>query len=255
MLYIKTVLALFVCQSFCLQGTKSGKKSSKTSAVFKSLQEDVKKLKANNIKCKQTNIESIMRLKCEEKFDEALVCIGEKLLNGDSMNGKLWTVLGQVYDKRGEVSKGNKCFREASKIPFELVRHIKEWYFLGAFPIGKPELDGDPVETIGGIQKASCQRYNKKFVAYSEFMNGGKVGWSKIWAENNGVVSIEPNIDWNKVPVMEERVGAFEWQAWIIGDFYVNNEMTIYIQCLGVPTIYINEVILAADVDCRNKYW
>ena len=86
-------------------------------------------------------------------------------------------------------------------------------------------------------------------------MNGGKVGWSKIWAENNGAVSIEPNIDWNKVPIMEERVGAFEWQAWIIGDFYVNNEMTIYIQCLGVPTIYINEVILAADVDCRNKYW
>lgn len=255
MLYIKVVLAFFAFQNARLNAAKSSKKSSKTSTVYKNLQEEVKRLKTNNIKCMQTDYEYIMRLKCEDKLDEAIVCVGEKLLNGHSGNGELWTALGQLYFGRGEVNRGNKCFKEASKISGKLVGHVPLWHFLGPFQIGKPEVDGDPVETLSGIKTASCQRYNRNYIAYSELVNGGEIKWSKISPKENGVVSVSPKVDWSTLVMGLQSMAVTEWQGWLIGDFSVNSEMTILIQCLGVNTIYINENILAGDVYRRDQYW
>ena len=255
MFLVQTLLALFALQNTCVYSGKKGK-SSKASSIYKNLQEDANRLKANNVKCAVSiNIESIIGLVCAGKLDEALLCSAEKLLNGHSSNGKLWSIIGQVYHRGSKLNKGNKCFKEAAKLSGKFVSNISQWNFLGPFQIGKPEIDGDPTESLGGVSKAYCQRFDSSYRAYSELVDSGEISWTTVRPEENGVVSVSPKVDWRTLVMGLQSMAITEWQGWLGGDFTVNSEMTILIQCLGVHTVYINGNILAGDVYRRDKYW
>lgn len=47
----------------------------------------------------------------------------------------------------------------------------------GPFMIGKSEVDGDPIESWGGIANVSRHRHEKKAAFYSELVAGGVVKW------------------------------------------------------------------------------
>ena len=74
--------------------------------------------------------------------------------------------------------------------PGSVQQHIKEWDFLGPFPIGKNELDGDPTEFYGGIdflhREYSSNGKNQAF--WTELVKNGQIGWNKINSDR-GVVS------------------------------------------------------------------
>jgi hypothetical protein len=77
------------------------------------------------------------------------------------------------------------------------VSHIRSWDFLGPFPIGKGELDGDPLAPYGGIWKIPRQ---DKTQYYSELATSGKISWTKLPVHAGGAVQIQPaGIDWNRL--------------------------------------------------------
>jgi hypothetical protein len=59
---------------------------------------------------------------------------------------------------------------------------IKEWNFLGPFPIGKTEVDGDPVAHFGGAHQALKQSLEIKHIYRSELVSGGTLSWTKLKA-------------------------------------------------------------------------
>lgn len=249
MLCVRTVLAFLTLQSFCIRTVFALNKK-----IYKTIEDDVKKLKANKVKCSKADFRNIQRLKCEEKFDKATLCIGEKLLTNDKDHDHLWTLLGEIYHRQGKGSKGNKCFKEAAKLNGKLVTYADKiglWHFIGPFQMGKTEIDGDPLEAFGGIDKLLCQRYNKDFQVYSELVPGGEVKWATVIPNQHGVVTV---VNRHAV-VLDYKAVHHEWQGWLVGDFSLNSEMTVLIQCSRVSTIYINGSILAGDHYARSNYW
>lgn len=249
MLCVRTVLAFLTLQSLCIRTVFAVNKK-----IYKTIEDDVKKLKGNKVKCSKADFRNIQRLKCEEKFDKATLCIGEKLLTNDKDHDHLWTLLGEIYHRQGKSSKGNKCFKEAAKLNGKLVTYADKiglWHFIGPFQMGKTETDGDPLEAFGGIDKLLCQRYNKDFQVYSELVPGGEVKWATVIPNQHGVVTV---VNRHAV-VLDYKAVHHEWQGWLVGDFSLNSEMTVLIQCSRVSTIYINGSILAGDHYARSNYW
>ena len=242
--------AFLILQTLCFHAVFTLNKKS----LYKTIEEDIKKLRAQTVSCSNADFKNVRRFRCEDKLDKVLLCVGGTLLerNGGESH-VLWTVLGDVYYKQGKIAKGNKCFKEANKLGGKFTGEIAPWHFIGPFQIGKTEIDGDPLEAFGGIDKLFCQRYNKDFKLYSELVPGGEVKWGGVRTNENGDVGV--NIDLFAAENELDSKAAYEWQGWFVGDFTLNSEMTILIQCSHVSTIYINGNILAGDLYARRQYW
>jgi hypothetical protein len=77
---------------------------------------------------------------------------------------------------------------------------LQNWDFIGPFPIGKAEVDGDSLEAFGGIKYLEGFRNTKNHKAnggkskqelgvdtfYSEIADGGKVTWRSFTADKEG---------------------------------------------------------------------
>ena len=247
MLCVRPVLAFLTVQTFCTRALS--KKS-----VYKNIEDDIEKLKAKKVKCSDEDLKNILRLKCETKFDKATLCIGGILLTkAGSGQGHLWTHLGEIYHKQGKITKGDKCFNEAAKLNGKFTGQISFWDFIGPFQIGKTEIDGDPLEAFGGINKLLCERYNQQFQVYSEQTPLGVVKWSTTATNENGHVVVPINL--HRLADKLSSVAVTEWQGWLVGDFTLNDEMTMLIQCIHVSTIHIDGTILAGDVYHHTNYW
>lgn len=135
--------------------------------------------------------------------------------------------------------------------------YIKEWSFLGPFVIGKTEVDGDPVESFGGIHKVSKSRYKKVVSFFSELLPGGEINWSQIKQPSQDVaVQIQPSVNWNELVNALGSMGITEWQGWLVGELAVNEkDLILLVQCHGVHTVYINDIPVTGDVYHRGKYW
>lgn len=71
--------------------------------------------------------------------------------------------------------------------------------FLGPFPVGRTELDGDPCEAAGGIVSLynSRQFPTRSTRIVSELVPGGYVSWDTLRADPNGNFALSPKADWN----------------------------------------------------------
>ena len=128
---------------------------------------------------------------------------------------------------------------------------------MGPFVIGKTEVDGDPIESQGGIKNAAKNRYNKGARYLSEVIQGGEVGWTVYKQARKGEpVKVAPQVNWNDLVNSLGSVGIMEWQGWILGEIAVNEDnQNIVLQCLGVQTMWINDVPLTGDVYHRGQFW
>jgi len=90
------------------------------------------------------------------------------------------------------------------------------WDFLGPFPVGKTEIDGDPTAAFGTIQ----EQHETPRTYTSELVVGGKVEWSRIEA-NGGEVSIQPPVNWNAIVQSVSEMAALEFQGWAVGEVNV----------------------------------
>ncbi|KAK3593447.1 hypothetical protein CHS0354_020212 [Potamilus streckersoni] len=194
------------------------------------------------------------------KQDEnTLVCILMAFREDESKlsDSFMWSALGAVYQKLGLKSQANTCFEVATKLSGKVTTFIKTWNFIGPFVIGKMELDGDPLQAFGGIRNISKDRLVKGAHFYSELTPNGTVEWM-IFNQKSAKdkVRIQPHINWNDLVSSLGSMGITEWQGWAIGVFAVNeNEQNIIVQCIGVSTVYVDDVPLTGDVYHREQYW
>ena len=177
--------------------------------------------------------------------------------NLSTAHGYLWTVLGTIYKNQGVKSPMATSFKQAQKVTGKLSPFIKEWHFIGPFVIGKMELDGDPLEAYAGIRNISKYRYQKAASLYSELVPGGEIKWMVIKQTTaQSLVQVKPTVNWNDLVSSLGSLGISEWQGWVVGELAINDkDQNVMVQCLGVHTLYIDDVPVTGDVYHREKYW
>ena len=107
------------------------------------------------------------------------------------------------------------------------------WLHVGPFPVGKTEIDGDPLYAEGGAGGAGGVRaliekgdFSGRFT--SELATGGTVGWTTL----RGVVSpgqqqsslslqypmpgAKETVDFNSFVQSTQRLSTLEFQAWVV---------------------------------------
>ncbi|XP_078000966.1 uncharacterized protein LOC144453526 [Glandiceps talaboti] len=223
-------------------------------AAAQLLERETKKVDTST--CKASSVDHIAKLRIKKKSKEALVCV-LKNLEINPEDGWMWSELGTLFQGQEENSKATTSFKQAAKLTGKISSHIATWHYIGPFVIGKPEVDGDPLEFHGGIYNASRHRYDKKVKYYTELVAGGETQWKKILQKNAiDNVQINPQINWNDLVSGLGSMAITEWQGWAVGEFAVNhNNENVLIQCLGIPTMFVDGIFLVGDVYRRNEYW
>jgi hypothetical protein len=90
--------------------------------------------------------------------------------------------------------------------------------FLGPFPMGKTEFDGDPLEEHGGAERLFRQRRagasKQRFL--SELVVGGYAGWTQLdaAADGSGRAQAQPKVDWNALVSGLSGRAVLEFQGW-----------------------------------------
>lgn len=212
----------------------------------------------SKVSCKSKKRDHIMKLRAKRSTDQLISCLIKALQA--SNDAFLWSVLGESFQTLQDkfyTKAANICFKESTKQGGKLSKFIQQWHFIGPFVIGKAEVDGDPLEEWGGVKNISKHRWDKKFVLYSELVALGEIKWLEIYQHTAAEqVAIAPSVNWNDLVMSLQSMGITEWQGWILGDFFVNEvDATVLVQCLGVHTVYIDDVILTGDVYRRDQFW
>ena len=143
------------------------------------------------------------------------------------------------------------------KLDGKISDYVTQWHFLGPFPIGKIEVDGDPVESFGGIQNVAKDRYKKNVKFFSEIVDNGEVSW-QIYKQRtkDEMLQISPKVNWQDLVRSLGSMGITEWRGWLVGDFAVNDmNVNVIIQCHGVHTLYVDFTPVTGDVYRRNQFW
>ena len=194
------------------------------------------------------------------QLDAAVSCHIGYLAN-QGHNGWVWSSLGQLYLSDGShkaSTQASNCFKQALKLSGRVTPQMEEWHYLGPFVIGKIEVDGDPVEGIlGGIHNASRSRFGKQTAkAFSEIVPGGEVTWQVYKSSSaRDYVKVSPSVNWGDLVNSLGSTGIMEWQGWAVAEFAVNaNGLNIVIQCLGVHSIFVNDIPVTGDVYHREQF-
>lgn len=166
-----------------------------------------------------------------------------------------WSCLGDVYQQLNLMSSASTCFKQAAKLDGSVTSFIRGFHFLGPFVIGKGEVDGDPVESFGGIRNVSRSRFSSGVKLYSELISNGEVTWSHYPERKNTYIVISPPMNWGDLVNSLGSTGIMEWQGWIVGEFSVNvNNLDVFIRCLGVHTVFVDDLPIVGDVYRREQF-
>ncbi|XP_071799863.1 uncharacterized protein [Asterias amurensis] len=206
--------------------------------------------------CKSTHADSITKQRINDVVIKQRACV-IKSLNSNPENGWAWSELGTLYTLKKENTRASTCFKQAAKLIGKVSSFIDTWHYIGPFVIGKIEVDGDPIEAYGGITVAARQRLNKKARYFSELVPGGETSWKTYRQKNaDDFLRITPDVNLNDLVTSLGSLAITEWQGWVVGEFAVNSkDEDILVQCLGVHTIFIDDVAVVADVYRRDQFW
>ena len=119
---------------------------------------------------------------------------------------------------------------------------------LGPLPMGKNEVDGDPLAAFGGafahwIQVHNASRSTRALVA-SELVPGGHVGWQPVRTGPDGALRVgwqDMQAVWsNLVQALGQRA-VLELQAWAIGSLAVVDSGYYELHCKGVHKVMLHD--------------
>ena len=212
-------------------------------------------------------------------------CIGASLQRLRSKSGKgattpaaarQWSILGHVFRQldaalsgRGDghsagggddsgvyASDAAACVREAFRIAGSHPPFIDAFDVLGPFPMGKTELDGDPVAALvpGEDVIAGLVRMGPPVAIASELVKDGVVTWSTLTAstQDGTVRVVPPGVDWQRHMQTMSALEVLEFQAWLIGDLVVHADGVYTVRCTGVPAMAVDGVWHVGDVYGRG---
>ena len=122
--------------------------------------------------------------------------------------------------------------------------------YVGPFPMGRTELDGDPLVARGGAD-ALFERHERgeKQRFLSELATGGYVGWQTLRAaRGSGAARIEPKVNWNQLVSGLSGRGVLEFQGWAFGRVQVPSAGRYLASCAGVTSFWLDGALLTGDV-------
>ena len=201
-------------------------------------------------KCTSSKASFILWLLQRDSRDKAVSCLMSQLkqdkISAEQKN-QHWLLLSKIL-------KSTKCSKLALKLVNlkEKVKLFSNWSFLGPFQIGKQELDGQPFVN----NKTINNRWNKKYKTYSELVKTGIVKWTDIDVKGSDTIQLNPGADWNDLVMSMQSMAMTEWQGILINDFMVASpNLNLKVQCLGVNSFFINNVLMNGDVYHRKEFW
>eukprot|EP00730_Choanoeca_flexa_P004489 TRINITY_DN11710_c0_g1_i5.p1 TRINITY_DN11710_c0_g1~~TRINITY_DN11710_c0_g1_i5.p1 ORF type:complete len:877 (+),score=197.04 TRINITY_DN11710_c0_g1_i5:98-2728(+) len=125
-------------------------------------------------------------------------------------------------------------------------KYLAKWRAFGPFPVGKTEFDGDPVQSLGGIDAILSNRTLK---VVSELSGNGYVGWSTFSADEQGFVSAYfSHVPYNTIVQALNSITALETQAWFTTSAKINTAGRYLVRCEGVHNYYFRR---QGDADHR----
>ncbi|XP_041353509.1 uncharacterized secreted protein ARB_06907-like isoform X2 [Gigantopelta aegis] len=245
-------LITMLCFIYCFAKKKEIYKSPK-----EFLESEEKRLKKGGVTCslKKISRKGLDNLRLQRKDDVAVLCLIKYLIDQPD-DGFQWSVLATIYSLRGKThsSQAESCFNYALKISGK-VTSVTEWQALHPFVIGKMELDGDPLEAFGGIHNVSLFRFQKGVRYFSELVTNGEVRWITVTPHAADQVQIGSQVNWNDLVSSLGSMGITEWQGWLVGEFAVNENDGVIMQCMGASTVFIDGHPVTGDVYSRSMFW
>ena len=112
------------------------------------------------------------------------------------------------------------------------------WDVLGPFPIGKNEVDGDPVAaTAEGGAFAHWLAHHSSSDGWvpSELVAGGRVRWTPQKPAQNNVLALDwPKVPWSNLVQSLNQRAVLEVQAWAVGALVVAETGAYLLDCRSV---------------------
>jgi len=167
-----------------------------------------------------------------------------------------WSGLGSLYLIAHNHSQASVCFKQAAKLAGKLTTSVQNWQFIGPFSVGKPETDGDPLESLGGIWNITHTRFLPDYHLISELAPNGYISWTTLPPKSSkGYVNIAPNLAWGDLVNSLGSTGIVEWQGWAVTEIAVNADNTnVIARCVGVHTVHIDGIPVTGDVYHRDHF-
>ena len=136
------------------------------------------------------------------------------------------------------------------------------WQFVGPFPIGKTEIDADPLESYHHIisnRNEPCSRFlilrrrkgcPTKFL--SEVALKGYVGWNKLQAQFDSVSIQLPlpkaKVDYNNLIQGLNKMTIIEMQGWVTKTIEVYEEGYYEFKTLAIHSFFIDTHLYAVNI-------
>ena len=122
---------------------------------------------------------------------------------------------------------------------------VKKWKLLAGWPVGKNELDGDPVEAFGSVFALHNVSRSTFPAMHSELLDS-EVRWRSLASTDNqeGWTVASLAADWNALVNGLSSMEVAEWQGWAVGSFKAKTHGAAFrFQCDGVRTFHIDRRI------------
>ena len=124
---------------------------------------------------------------------------------------------------------------------------VREWDVLGPFPVGKTEVDADPLQPFGGVE--ALKRGDRRAEFFSEVAAQGVVRWSKARSDAAGSVGVQFNaVNWNQHVQWMDTMMVLETQTFLLGDLRVPADGDYLLQATGVHSFAVDGVLCHGDI-------
>eukprot|EP01062_Namystynia_karyoxenos_P058746 TRINITY_DN50229_c0_g1_i1.p1 TRINITY_DN50229_c0_g1~~TRINITY_DN50229_c0_g1_i1.p1 ORF type:complete len:1059 (+),score=218.23 TRINITY_DN50229_c0_g1_i1:80-3256(+) len=155
----------------------------------------------------------------------------------------LWAFAAAAYarERMGKAEDAADWWRCAPPHPA-----LEEWHVLGPFIAGKMEVDGDPVESYGGVEVAAAAVTTPRGGYASELAQGGRVAWRTVRAPNGAANFDFAAIAWQDL-IRATSTAVLEWQAWLYGVVWVAEEGDYRIRAQGFHTVWVGDSRICGD--------
>lgn len=121
---------------------------------------------------------------------------------------------------------------------------ITRWDIIGPFPVGKLEIDGDPLFTaFSNHHDHDIGSYiltlPRNMTYYSELIQDNILSWHTINTPSSGLVDVRFPVHWNELAQGLSSMAVLEFQGWAKAITYIKLDGSYIISCKGVHTVYI----------------
>ena len=136
----------------------------------------------------------------------------------------------------------------------------KQWHFLGPFPVGKTEIDGNPLHALlkemQSTNNTAAIDYRSKVQLFSELVEGGYINhWSPLPKETRrddyvrvDLSRLKPTVNLQHLVRLSSSITIQEFQGLISRKLTITKPGTYAIACHGLHTIEIDQHLFHADV-------